>query len=404
MKRIRSPAPNRSNKAGLPQDVQRLLLQAIRSNVTFKDFCSGRPDICKPHSSKSVENKFYSLKRLKDDKAEEFWVLVANKDEEEEEEEAEEEGEQEGEAEQEEESASDQIGSRHASWALNTMSKRSPARTSTPVKRYGATTAMITSPYRGDQGDDDSYDGNVSEDGKVESDPFCKLIVKRMFLSIVVLSFLLLTSSFIRSSVKDAMQVDLEFPEQNGSFFILETKNVLMSDGSVVDTIQVLVSGGIDMRDFPSYEATLVKGGRGLVIQVPSAPAWMYQDVETLSNAEKHSCPTMKQSHMVHANRMIQNEDRQLKTFTMYFPDGMCCSTDFSDNATRNPHANDQIAPPEVRCTKLEYTYSNVRAVDTLSYIYWRFRVLGINKSAVKRSNDTEVTALQKAMEGANVA
>lgn len=311
--RTRRRATNRSNKAGLPIPVQWQLLAHLEASsehtgrhLKLKDLRDQLPELYRKAGSthyKAVQNKYQRFKRLKGADPVEYRRLVASLS---------------GSiseslsVEDEEESALDQ---EYVAEAQEHPERRAQPIMPTRSKKQAPFAAMSSQKLR--------YDDKEAAE--------CSKSVDHLLSIVTLFLMLLLTSSFIHSLADDVIDVDLDRPEKNGGFFVFRVADVVTEDGSeVINVIRVTLPHVVDIRDYIKYKAQLVDDGRALLVRVPAVPFYLLHEHKTLFATEIVPCLRTEQSHAVHANAILDDESRQMKTTLLRFPDGIMCSNDFS--------------------------------------------------------------------------
>jgi hypothetical protein len=132
---------------------------------------------------------------------------------------------------------------------------------------------------------------------------------------------------FVVMQVDDVVHLDLDSPEMNGEFFVHRINEIRDSSGTeLIDEIKIILPHMVDCRDFSSYKASLVLGGKALMIQKPAVPFFLLHDHEDLFFSEVKYCARTKDAHAVHANRIKADVNCQVRRVLLVFPDGMTCA------------------------------------------------------------------------------
>jgi hypothetical protein len=165
-----------------------------------------------------------------------------------------------------------------------------------------------------------------------------------------------LSSSFGTFTVDDVYPIDFESPEANGhGFFAFKVPDKKSADEQFLyDEFKIILPNGIgDLADFSNVKGTIVLGGRGFYLALPSVPAWMKEQSSALFEVEADRCTKTEDEFMIHMNRIRNDPDRVFHTFLFLLPEGMAFSDDFTTmNAT--PSASDCNRPVLIREVHVE--------------------------------------------------
>lgn len=95
-----------------------------------------------------------------------------------------------------------------------------------------------------------------------------------------------------------------------------------------------------DARKKKKIKASLLPGGKGIEIKLPSMTTCMVHGTELVHNQEDDVDESSKLQHDVAAAYFIQNEDVQYKTITFLFPHGITCNNKYFNGTTDDNNSN----------------------------------------------------------------
>lgn len=196
-----------------------------------------------------------------------------------------------------------------------------------------------------------------------------------------------LFSSFeeAEDAADDVITVNFDYPEKNGGFFIHRINNLHHPNGEeLMDQLKIILPL-VDARDFKTYKATLVLGGTAIYMETPSVPYFLLHNHQDIFLTESVSCNLTKDAHTVHANQIMNNGTRQIRSFLLVFPDGMKC-TPFIETKKKNTHKI-QIC---VRRIEAQFEVGNAVTNQQFFPAYWLIRIHEDDKRMLKRTAEEE--------------
>lgn len=193
--------------------------------------------------------------------------------------------------------------------------------------------------------------------------------------------FSLVPSSY---SADEIIQLNFEYPERNGDFFVLQVTDVKINS-ELVDQIKIILPHLTDLHDFKHFQAQLILKGKGILVQMPSVPRFLLENLEEFFSKESKRCERTEQIHAVHTTKIINDFSRQVKTVLLLFPAGVSCAPAFGNDA---------------KLTLRAMSLTHTMASKTYNQIYfpgfWLFKVLSDDRRLLKlEEGDTMETAFQ---------
>ena len=164
-------------------------------------------------------------------------------------------------------------------------------------------------------------------------------------------SFSFLTRFFCAFTVDDIYPLDFENPEGNGhGIFAFKVDNIRSADHSFLyDKVKIMLTNGVtDLSDVSRIKGTIVLGGRGFHLSLPSVPEYLTEDFESLFDVEHIRCTKTEDQYMIHMNRIANDQDRKSHTFLFLLPEDMAFTDNFA-NANASPSASDISQVVEMR-------------------------------------------------------
>jgi hypothetical protein len=206
---------------------------------------------------------------------------------------------------------------------------------------------------------------------------------------------------FCSSLADEIIHVDLDRPEQNGGFFVFRITDVKASNGmELIDMIKIMLPHVVDLRDFSKYQAHLVLKGKALLIQQPTLPYYLLHEHEELLLTEKDKCVRTEQAHSVHANRVLEDSSRLVKSTLLVFPPGVLCSVDFTTAASATDGHKVKLYLRSLS-TNSKLGTNDKETSQTFVPCYWLMRVLEDDRRLLKLdSAGTGGDTLEDAMQG----
>jgi hypothetical protein len=208
--------------------------------------------------------------------------------------------------------------------------------------------------------------------------------------------FLVMTlDEALEYATEPKLDVDFELPEQRG--YMVTTKECKVEKVELVPFVKIVVPHIVDPRDFEhgKFQGRVVAGGRAFLLQEPSLPYYLLHNHDDTHMAQMHdSVAELLDIHEVHAERIVKDKARQVKTTLFVFPDGMRCSVDFEESAslTDGSHVTPKVTPLRTKARVLEH-----EKVLYFLQASWSLRVVldeddrkHLKKDAKKKTNPLE--------------
>jgi hypothetical protein len=196
--------------------------------------------------------------------------------------------------------------------------------------------------------------------------------------------------------VDEVIHVDLEFPEMNGDcFFIHRVNEVRDPTGTeMIDQIKIYLHHVVDIRDFKVYKAFLVLDGHAILIQKPTVPFFLLNNIEELFELEASTCTRTHDAHAIHANRIKADDECLVRSILLVLPEGMRCSDAYADLIKKKKQKKGQQERIKLSLRYLEVTFrSGKQAEDTVQGYYpafWLLRILDSTRRMLKADEDDE--------------
>ena len=196
--------------------------------------------------------------------------------------------------------------------------------------------------------------------------------------------------------VDEVIHVDLEFPEMNGDcFFIHRVNEVRDPTGTeMIDQIKIYLHHVVDIRDFKMHKAFLVLDGNAILVQKPTLPFFLLNDIEELFGLEETSCTRTHDAHAIHANRIKADDDCMVRSILLVLPEGLRCSDAYADLIKKKKQKKGQHERIKLSLRYLESTFpSGKQAEETVQGFYpafWLLRILGSTRRMIKADEDDE--------------
>ncbi|CAB9525587.1 unknown protein [Seminavis robusta] len=207
-------------------------------------------------------------------------------------------------------------------------------------------------------------------------------------------------------AVDETIDVDLHYPEENGSEFLVhrvdECLSITDQTGTVVaDKIRITLKCLVDLRDYDNYTGNIVLNGKGFLVTGPKVPHFLLHNHEGLSDLEQTPCERTKNKLATFANAVLGDPTRLVQTVLFLMPEEVIISTDFV-NAVPPIPTHDQKAKLRLREYPLETEVGLAKAkMNQMFYPgWWEVRVVPATAPQHLRVNDEANDGIETAFQG----
>jgi hypothetical protein len=364
---LRTP-PKTSNLAGLPLHIQKQLLQDIEeagggiAGFKLQHLCNRRPAIYGNKSSdrrRQVQNKFHQWKTLDQTGyyhlLSSFGVQPARN----------------GSLEESNEEAEPLLEDPTPAPTPPARQHQLPPQTPPPTRRMSSTPMTSVSVNSSFTGGMPMSGSSLSASflGGVSIDYGESMRVSSLFLFLCLLTaFLLLPPP---PDKVDVIEVDINCPERNREVKVVQFRDAEI-DGILHNGFEIIMEG--DLRDLmlDKYSAKLVSDNE-ILISMPSASHYWLHEPELYFNKCKAfniHCPRAREAHDVARNDILADEERQIRSLLLRFPENTILS-----NRHYSPKTTDNDLEFEVVPFQTTFVLLGKQFTTTVATIVWKIAV-----------------------------
>jgi hypothetical protein len=194
--------------------------------------------------------------------------------------------------------------------------------------------------------------------------------------------------------------LDIENPERNPMDIWVSHGEKIKQGKFIVDALTIYKHIA-DVRDAETaalYDAHLVDDGRALSVTMPSVPAYFLKNMPSMKhNESSDAIEEIFLDHSIKLTAVLSDRARQKKIVKMYFPDGMQCSSEFFNGATKK--ATNKVQK-NIRMVKIR-TYKNSTGDEVpvlASYVSWTVAIDGSLRMTSADDSDDEDNMVMDAL------
>jgi hypothetical protein len=143
----------------------------------------------------------------------------------------------------------------------------------------------------------------------------------------------------------------------------------------------MLTNGVTDLADIPKIKGTIVLGGSGFHLSLPSVPEFLKEEYDALFDLEAVRCTKTEDQYMIHMNRIRNDPDRDFHTFLFLLPEGMAFTDDFT-NANASPSIMEHTQRVVMRELRVQKNIGGHPVAQVFFPGYFEMRVLHCNAAS----------------------